>query len=246
MTKKKAEPTEENASTEETASTEVRDKDFVELLTEKLSWQTIRDVMTYDVNRPLRKKTTGDLADLALQRNWITREQYDQLRSSEEDVTESLGQSMMERGLITPEQLTKAKAVMERTGQPLWRTLLQLKMTLPADVVQFLKSDIELPFGKRPRPVLCRYLVDEGICSEEQLDAAWHEAKAQKIEFDETGLFDVVLVVLRDDVLVGGEAGHVVVERALADHHARGVHAGVAGQAFQLHRILPEFLIRRR
>ena len=46
MTKKKAELTEENASTEETASTEVRDKDFVELLTEKLSWQTIRDVMT--------------------------------------------------------------------------------------------------------------------------------------------------------------------------------------------------------
>ena len=135
------------------------------------------------MNRPLRKKTTGDLADLALQRNWITREQYDQLRSSEEDVTESLGQSMMERGLITPEQLTKAKAVMERTGQPLWRTLLQLKMTLPADVVQFLKSDIELPFGKRPRPVLCRYLVDEGLCSEEQLDEAWHEAKAQKIEF---------------------------------------------------------------
>ena len=177
MTKKKAEPTEENASTE------VRNKDFVELLTEKLSWQTIRDVMTYDVNRPLREKTTGDLADLALQRNWITREQYDQLRSSEEDVTESLGQSMMERGLITPEQLTKAKAVMERTGQPLWRTLLQLKMTLPADVVQFLKSDIELPFGKRPRPVLCRYLVDEGLCSEEQLDEAWHEAKAQKIEF---------------------------------------------------------------
>ena len=183
MTKKKIEPIEEEkqqraASAEKDASAEVRDKDLVELLTEKLSWQTIRDVMTYDLKSPVEEKTTGDLADLALQRSWITREQYDELRNSEEDVTESLGQSMMDRGLITPEQLTKAKAVMERTGQPLWRTLLQLKMTLPADVVQFLKSDIELPFGKRPRPVLCRYLVDEGLCSEEQLDAAWHEAKS--------------------------------------------------------------------
>ena len=184
MTNNKAEPIEEEAPAEKNVPAEVRDKDFVDLLTENLSWQTIRDVMTYDVNRPLRKKTTGDLADLALQRSWITREQYDELRNSDDDVTESLGQSMMERGLITQEQLTKAKSVMERTGQPLWRTLLQLKMTLPADVVQFLKSDIELPFGKRPRPVLCRYLVDEGICSEEQLDAAWREAKAQKIEFD--------------------------------------------------------------
>ena len=139
--------------------------------------------MTYDINRPLMEKTTGDLADVALKRGWINREQYDELRNSEEDVSESLGQSMMERGLITSEQLTEARSVMERTGQPLWRTLLQLKMTLPSDVVQFLKSDIELPFGKRPRPVLCSYLVDEGFCSEEQLDAAWLEAKAQKIEF---------------------------------------------------------------
>lgn len=100
MTNNKAEPIEEEAPADKPASAEVRNKDFVELLTEKLSWQTIRDVMTYDVNRPLMEKTTGDLADLALQRSWITREQYDELRNSDDDVTESLGQSMMERGLI--------------------------------------------------------------------------------------------------------------------------------------------------
>jgi type IV pilus assembly protein PilB len=183
MTNNKAEPIEENTSAEEKAPEEARNKDFVELLTENLSWQTIRDIMTYDVNRPLMEKTTGDLADIALQRGWITSEQYDDLRNSEEDVSKSLGLSMIERGLITEKQLKKAMAVMERTGQPLWRTLLQLKMTLPSDVVQFLKSDIELPFGKRPRPILCRYLVEEGHLSEKQLDAAWSEAKARKVEF---------------------------------------------------------------
>ncbi len=179
MTEKKAKSNKNEAN----ASAEARNKDFVELLNENLSWQTIRDIMAYDVNRPLMEKTTGDIADIALKRGWINREQYEELRNSEDDVSESLGQNMVDRDLITQEQLTKAMEVMERTGQPLWRTLLQLKMTLPSDVVQILKSDIELPFGKRPRPILCRYLIDEGSCSEKQLDAAWQKAKAQKVEF---------------------------------------------------------------
>lgn len=203
MAKNKTEPTKEKEPSKDIAPAKTRKKDFVELLTEDLSWQTIRDVMTYDVNRPLMEKTTGDFADVALKRGWITPEQYDELRNSEEDVSESLGHSMMERGLITSEQLDEAKAVMERTGQPLWRTLLQLKMTLPADVVQFLKSDIELPFGKRPRPVLCRYLVDEGLCSEDELDKAWNEAKAQKIEF---GRYLESSGMVSNDVLERGAA----------------------------------------
>lgn len=203
MTDKKAEITEEKAPAEKNAAAEARDKDFVELLNENLSWQTIRDIMTYDVNRPLMEKTNGDLADIALKRGWINREQYDELRNSDEDVSESLGQSMVDRELITQEQLTKALDVMKRTGQPLWRTLLQLKMTLPSDVVQFLKTDIELPFGKRPRPALCSYLVAEGVCSEKQLDAAWHEAKAKKVEF---GSYLKTSGMVSNDVLERGTA----------------------------------------
>lgn len=158
-------------------------KDFVELLTEDLSWQTIRDVMTYDLNRPLREKTTGDLADVALKRGWITKEQHNDLRESKGDVADSIGHSMVEREVITSEQLAEAREVMQRTGQPLWRTLLQLKMMLPEDVVQFLKADIELPFGERPHPGICRYLIEEKISTEDVLDAAWNEAKAKKVEF---------------------------------------------------------------
>jgi type IV pilus assembly protein PilB len=161
----------------------VGDKDLVELMTEKLSWQTIRDVLAYDVNRPIYEKTTGDLTELALSRGWLSKEQHQQLKQSRDDVNASLAKSLVDRGLITGAQLTEAQVFMSRTGQPLWRTLLQLKMTPPQEIVRFLRADIELPFGHRPHGPMCEYLIDHGICSDADLDKAWEDAKASKTEF---------------------------------------------------------------
>ena len=59
--------------------------------------------------------------------------------------------------------------------------------------------------------------------------------RPRKSNLTSPGLLDVVLVVLRDDDVPVPEARHVVPERALADDHAGRVHAGVAGQALELH-----------
>ena len=41
-------------------------RSFVDLLTEDLSWQTVRDVLAYDVNRPMNDRSTIDIVDIAL------------------------------------------------------------------------------------------------------------------------------------------------------------------------------------
>ncbi len=64
--------------------------------------------------------------------------------------------------------------------------------------------------------------------------------EAEEVELDQARLLDVVLVVLGDDDLAVLEARDVIPERPLADDHARGVHAGVAGEALQLLRLLEQ------
>ena len=80
-------------------------KSFLDLLTEDLSWQTARDVLAYDVNRPLTDRSTIDLIDVALEDGLINKDQHRELRREENLAQESLGRIMLERGMITDEQI---------------------------------------------------------------------------------------------------------------------------------------------
>jgi hypothetical protein len=68
-------------------------------------------------------------------------------------------------------------------------------------------------------------------------------AQAEEVELDQAGLLDVVLVELRDHrVGAGGGVQRAEVgQLARRDHHAAGMHADVARQAFQLQRQRPQF-----
>ena len=59
--------------------------------------------------------------------------------------------------------------------------------------------------------------------------------RPEEVELDQARLLDVVLVVLGDERRSPFlKHRHVIPERALADHDAGGVHAGVARQALEL------------
>ncbi len=67
--------------------------------------------------------------------------------------------------------------------------------------------------------------------------------QAEKVEFDQAGLFDVVLVKLRDDRVCTGRRiqGAKVGQTARGNEHAAGMHADIPRQTLQLQRKRPEF-----
>jgi type IV pilus assembly protein PilB len=160
-------------------------KSFLDLLTENLSWRTIRDVLAYDVNRPLNDRSMIDLVDVALEDGLISKEQHRELRNEEDRAQESLGRIMLKRGMITSEQLKEAVDFRNRTGQPMWRTFMQLKMAMPESIMEILSSDIRIPFTTTPDSEFSQYLVDHKIIARKDLDDAWKAALDSNAEFNE-------------------------------------------------------------
>ena len=159
-------------------------RSFVDLLTEDLSWQTVRDVLAYDVNRPMNDRSTIDMVDIAVEEGWINKAQHRELRHEENLVQENLGRIMLERGLITEEQLREAVEFHDRTGQPMWRTFMQLKMAMPERMMEILGADIHMPFGERPDSEFSRYLIEQKIITQIKLDNAWKMAQESNMEFN--------------------------------------------------------------
>ena len=165
------------------AASESGSKSFVELLNADLSWETLRQVMTYEIPTPFSNSGPANLADMALSEGWVTEAQLDDLKRSQKIASDQIGQIMVERGLITNEQLAEAQVHKSRTGQPLWRTLMQLRMLVPEDVSNMLRSDFTLPFGQRPKTPFYEWLVANDRITLEQLDDAWSKAKEEETDF---------------------------------------------------------------
>jgi type IV pilus assembly protein PilB len=162
---------------------EAAQKTFYQLLKQDVSWQSIRDVLTYEIPLPVGSSSDDDLADILLKQGWIAKEQLEELRRNKDVVGESLGHVLVERGLITADQLKVAQEQKKATGQPLYRTLLQLKMALPQDIREVLSSPLQLPFGNRAADGFSDWLVAQQVLTVEALDAAWKEAQGAKEEF---------------------------------------------------------------
>lgn len=171
-----------NAGDLVSGSVKLTQKSFVDLVTEDLSWRTIRDVLAYDVTRPLNDRSTIDMVDVALEEGLITKAHHKELREEEDVAQENLAQVMLERGLITEEQLREAVEFRRRTGQPMWRTFMQLRMAMPERMLELLTSDIRMPFARRQEPEFARLLVEGGVITRKQLDDAWNLARDSNTE----------------------------------------------------------------
>ena len=80
---------------------------------------------------------------------------------------------------------------------------------------------------------------DRGLDDRERL-------QPEEVELDEPGLLDVLHRELGDDLAVlAAEARHVLPQRALGDHDAGGVHAGVAVQALERRRDVEQLAVHR-
>ncbi len=165
------------------SSTSAKQPTLYALLKKDVSWQSIKDVLSYEIPMPISTQEGKDIADIALEQGWITEEQLHELRENRDAVRDSIGQVLLDRGIINAQQLEEAQQQKKRTGQPLYRTLMQLKMALPQDVVDVLSTPIRLPFGNRPRDKFCTYLIDQNILTEDELDAHWKAASSAKEEF---------------------------------------------------------------
>ncbi|MEA2013337.1 MAG: GspE/PulE family protein [Verrucomicrobiota bacterium] len=155
---------------------------FIELLHQDVSWDSIHSVLNYEIP-PVFSKKSADLADIALRAGWISEEDLEELRYNKDLVGEAVGRVLVEKGLITKAQLEKAKSVKEKSGQPLWRTLVHLGITLPQEIGEVLTTPIELSFATIPKNKYFKYLLDNKIVSEEKLNQLHKESKNDYPDF---------------------------------------------------------------
>ena len=108
-------------------------------------------------------------------------EQVRAYRASKAHVGDTFGDYLVDRGIITPEQLQEAQAFREKTDQPLWRTLLHLRMITPQQLAKLLRLDF--PIGTLPENNFTQFLTRKRIVKKRDLKLAWKAAQEKKVHF---------------------------------------------------------------
>lgn len=181
-------------------------KSLRSVLTQNVSWDSLEDLLTYELPSPFAAQHYADLADLAVSQGWVNEEQLAELQKNREVLSDALGQALVQRGVITQEQLVTALAERKRGNQPLWRILMQLHMVAPEQVVEALSVILQRPMGARPDDRFCQYLIAEGLLTAEELDAHWEQAKDKQVDFRD---YLRRAKVLTDEVLAQALAYHL-------------------------------------
>ncbi len=206
---------------------------FYELLKQDVSWKAIKDVMTYEI--PIfGEASDDDIAEVLVQQGYVSHEQLEELKTHSDVIGDSVGQALVDRDIITADQLRDAKELKEATGQPLYRALMHLKLAVPQDLVDVLTAPIQLPFGNRVDDEFTRWIISNGIATEERLDEAWRESRERGEEF-------------RNHLLQVGILSEEEYAKAVA--HEADVPfddlSGVYDIPDKLTHMLPAFLLRR-
>ncbi|GEM_PF-525131 len=185
------------ASTQEVPAGE----SMLDILNQDFSWDTIKKFLTYEIPSPFASQHTG-LDDVDLRQNHMTEKEIQEYRARKAHVGDTFGDYLVDRGIISPEQLQEAQAFRQKTDQPLWRTLLHLRMITPQQLAKLLRLDF--PIGTLPENDFTQHLVRKRIVKKRDLKAAWKMAQEKKMHF---------LDYLRQEDIASDEA----IAQALAD-----------------------------
>jgi type IV pilus assembly protein PilB len=164
---KKAPTNSENASSES----------MMDILNQDLSWDTIRKFLTIEIPSPF----INHHSELDLKEDQMSDERLRAYRASKAHVGDTFGDYLVDRGIITPEQLREAQGFREKTDQPLWRTLLHLRMITPQKLAKLLRLDF--PIGTLPENNFTQFLTRKRIVKKRDLKLAWKTAQEKKVHF---------------------------------------------------------------
>ena len=153
---------------------------MLDILNQDFSWDTIKKFLTYEIPSPFASHHT-ELDEVELRGNHMTEKEIQAYRARKAHVGDSFGDYLVDRGIISPEQLQEAQKFRQKTDQPLWRTLLHLRMITPQQLAKLLR--LEFPIGTLPENDFTQYLVRKRIVKKRDLKAAWKAAQEKKMHF---------------------------------------------------------------
>ncbi len=155
----------------------VQGESMMDILNQDVSWDTIKKFLTIEIPSPF----ANHHSEIDLKEDQMSDEQVKAYRARKAHVGDTFGDYLVDRGIINPEQLQEAQKFREKTDQPLWRTLLHLRMITPQQLAKLLRLDF--PIGTLPENDFTQYLTRKRIVKKRDLKLAWKTAQEKKIHF---------------------------------------------------------------
>ncbi|MBT5927141.1 MAG: hypothetical protein HOH33_11025, partial [Verrucomicrobia bacterium] len=166
-----------NTPSKPSQTSSAQSESMIDILNQDLSWDTIKKFLTIEIPSPF----ANHHSELDFKEDEMSDEQVRAYRARKAHVGDTFGDYLVDRGIIAPEQLQEAQSFREKTDQPLWRTLLHLRMITPQQLAKLLRLDF--PIGILPENDFTQYLTRKRIVKKRDLKLAWKTAQEKKMHF---------------------------------------------------------------
>jgi len=134
-----------------------------------------------DVDRRVKvDETEKTVGEFLVESEWITSDQLEEIRRAQSESDKTLGKILVEQGIISKEQLETAVKEQKKTGNPFWRTLINLRLALPKQISDAMRTEIRFPVFRKGDEKLASILREKGALSEEQLNAALQKSRSSR------------------------------------------------------------------